>query len=64
MEALRRHANEHDYLPAEALLLLSGELAARCSFVDYDGAAALDRWREAPMLASPAEEAAFVGETF
>ena len=46
-------------LPAEALLLPSGEFAARCSFVDYDGAAALERWREAPPD-SPEEEAAFV----
>jgi len=46
-------------LPAEALLLPSGEFAARCSFVDYDGTAALERWREAPPD-SPEEEAAFV----
>ncbi len=46
-------------LPAEALLLPSKEFAARCSFVDYDGAVALERWREAPPV-SPKEEAAFV----
>ena len=33
--------------------------AVRCSFVDYDGAAALERWHQAPPD-SPEEEAAFV----
>lgn len=46
-------------LPAESLLLPPEDFSARCSFVDYDGAAALALWRARPP-ASAQEMDAFV----
>ncbi len=49
-------------LPGDALLLQPGDLAFRCSYVDYDGVAALQAWLDAPPE-GPEEEGAFVRET-
>ena len=39
------HVEHTAMLPGNALLLDDGELAFRCSYVDYDGDAALTEWR-------------------
>ena len=53
---------EHTALLAgSALLLPDDDFSARCSFVDYDGQAALARWR-AHRPTSPEDEEAFVRE--
>ncbi|MFA8435358.1 MAG: pyridoxal phosphate-dependent aminotransferase [Marinifilaceae bacterium] len=46
-------------LPGEALLLNEDNFAFRCSYVDYDGEAAIKDWRENPPQ-NEAEENAFV----
>ncbi len=49
-------------LPGEALLLPPEDLAFRCSFVDYDGAQALEKWRRRPP-GNREEEEAFVRDS-
>jgi len=44
------------FLPGEALLLEKNNFSLRCSFVDYDGAAALKDWREIPPLNGTEED--------
>ena len=46
-------------LPGEALLLEKDNFSLRCSYVDYDGAAALKDWNEKPP-ANETEETGFV----
>jgi aspartate/methionine/tyrosine aminotransferase len=49
-------------LPASSLLLPDDEFSVRCSYVDYDGEAALQRWRQRPPQTTE-EEAAFVRDS-
>ncbi|GMR24647.1 MAG: hypothetical protein BMS9Abin37_3225 [Acidobacteriota bacterium] len=46
-------------LPASALLLPEDDFSVRCSYVDYDGGAALESWREARPQSTREEEAFF-----
>lgn len=48
-------------LPASSLLLPDDDFSVRCSYVDYDGELALDRWRQRPPQTIE-QEAAFVRE--
>ena len=62
MNALLAHPHHVAMLAGDSCLLDSDDLSFRVAFVDYDGAAAMQRYRAAPP-ATADEEAAFVEAT-